>query len=141
MQEAVCLNIVFAQDSTYINTHKRISVFQNKQSPASHTSTCPITDMLLIFNGFYHFPSLHIEKDFLTDLRLSQLITPLSLTEDEESYMIHAVDIRDEPKAGFRVIHLYIFPESKRHTIEKAIYLSELFHLTHLVLKSSDTFP
>ncbi len=72
---------------------------------------------------------------------LLQLIVPISLSCGGESFAVASCDIMDEPKVNFRAIHLCVFPESERHTIEKAINLAGFLHLTHIVLEFWGTFP
>lgn len=82
------------------------------------------------------------EKAFLDGFMiLLQCIVPLCLTPGAESFAIPATEIRDSAKVGFRAIHLCVFPESERHTLEKAIHLAGFLHLTHVVLEFWGTYP
>lgn len=82
------------------------------------------------------------EKSFLDGFMiLLQCIVPLCLTSGNESFAIPAVEIRDSAKVAFRAIHLCVFPESERHTLEKAIHLAGFLHLTHVVLEFWGTYP
>ena len=82
------------------------------------------------------------EKAFLDGFMiLLQCIVPLCLTPGAESFALPAVEIRDSAKVAFRAIHLCVFPESERHTLEKAIHLAGFLHLTHIVLEFWGTYP
>lgn len=82
------------------------------------------------------------EKAFIDGFMiLLQLIVPVSLNYGSESFVVSSCDIVDEPKVNFRAIHICVFPESERHTIEKAIHLAGFLHLTHVVLEFWGTFP
>ncbi len=82
------------------------------------------------------------EKAFLDGfMLLLQCITPLCLTTGAESFSIPSMVVEDNPQVSFRAIHLCVFPESERHTLEKAIHLAGFLHLTHVVLEFWGTFP
>ena len=72
---------------------------------------------------------------------LLQCIEPRCLTEGAESFVIPAMVVEDGPQVAFRAIHLCVFPESERHTLEKAIHLAGFLHLTHVVLEFWGTYP
>lgn len=82
------------------------------------------------------------EKAFLDGFMiLLQCIEPICLDCGKEAFVLQAAEILDAPKIKFRAIHLCVFPESQRHTLEKAIHLAGFLHLTHVVLEFWGTYP
>lgn len=82
------------------------------------------------------------EKAFCNGfMLLLQCIEPRCLTAGAELFAIPAMTVEDDPQVAFRAIHLCVFPESERHTLEKAIHIAGFLHLTHVVLEFWGTYP